>query len=163
MFLTNPYIALRGISVPLDLAFPGKPAVSPERRAGTGAACAATPLIPAGAGAVLVLNPPCPALPALLLEWLCPLPWGCSHSGEGSSSRGAACLCPAAAPPGLGGPGWAEPALLPACSRSCSPGCSQMGQQSLGLMQHSVPSGFIHEKNLFLVLDRDYFCGKKFR
>lgn len=56
------------------------------RRAGTGAACRAAPLVTAGA--MPVLNPPglrpaLPsvagnALPALLLEWLCLLPWGCS-------------------------------------------------------------------------------------
>lgn len=143
MFLTNPCIALRGISVPMDLAFPGEPAVSPGEEGGYGSSvCCRSPGSCRGRSRA-VLNPPCPARapgspagmalpPALGLRPFRPAP-------------GAACPCPAAAPPGLAGPGWAEPALLlPARSRSCSPGCSQMGKQSLGLMQHSVLSGFIH-------------------
>lgn len=111
MFLTNPYMARRGISVPMDLAFPAKPAVSPGEEGGyrssvccrspgycRGWSCAcAKPARPPPCPAL-----PCPALPALLLEWLCLLPWGCSHSGEGPAPRSCLSL-PCRGPSGAGG------------------------------------------------------------
>lgn len=123
MFLTNPYTALRGISVPLDFAFPCIPRTEGCYRSGVSCCFpVASPLVAAGARsrgcAQPARAPPCPALPsgagnalpASLLEWLCLLPSGCSASDEGPSTK----EVPVAVL-GLGRARlWLNPALLPA-------------------------------------------------
>lgn len=166
MFLTNPYMARRGISVPMDLAFPAKPAVSPgEEGSYRSSVCCRSPGYCRGwscACAKPARPPPCPALP-------CPAPrsrlscWNGSASSRGAAAipvraqhRGAACPCPVAAPPGLGaGLGWTSAAACPLPF----PGLLANGKAELRLDATQCSVWLYTLKILFLVLDRDDFCG----
>lgn len=110
MFVTNPYIAIRGISVPMDVALPWTPVLVQGGGCYQSSVSRCLPLVPPARA------PPCPALPslagarsgfpagrALFLPsgWAVPVrpqPRGGACSAEGGRLLGAAagpgCACP---------------------------------------------------------------------